>query len=425
MTREAVLKGEDQPRRVAPSIGTRPDGAEGCHIASLDGLRGLAVSAVLLSHFYPEDQFPSNVLHFGRLGVVAFFALSGYLITGILLRLREGVAARRLTWQGALRSFYGRRALRILPAYLLALGLCCLWGYQPVVSHLGWFITYTVNFGQALRVDFGFADHFWSLAVEEQFYVVWPALVLAIPARHLRRTILALLILSAGLNLVFAWRGASFLVCFRLPFLGSLIPLALGALLAEADRTMKASALRQWLWRLFLAVGLPLLVATQILWFHQAARTSRFYLGSVDVAFGLLSVVTLMALTQSGGTAASRLSRALTWRPLLGLGKISYGVYVGHRLLTAVWPAALARAGVGSLPSWASLLALSSCSVALAVLSWYAIEKPILSLKRRFPYGLPSAPVTKSLPIAPMKSEHRDRRGGVAQRPVDVDSPKA
>jgi peptidoglycan/LPS O-acetylase OafA/YrhL len=396
MASEAVLE-DDRRRAIAPATVPRPGGAGRRHITSLDGLRGLAVMAVLVSHFYPEDRFPSKLIHCGRLGVVAFFALSGYLITDILLELRDGVGARRLSPGNALRSFYGRRALRILPAYLLALGLCCLWGYQPVVSHLGWFLTYTVNFGQVRGVNFGFADHFWSLAVEEQFYLVWPALVLAVPARLLRGTIVGLLIAAAGLDLAFAWSGASYLACFRLPFLGSLIPLGLGALLAEAEWTGDGSGVRRWLWRIFLGAGLPLLVATQTLWFLQRARTSWFYLGFVDMAFGLLSVVTLLALTrQDQPVPGGWLPRAFSWRPLVGLGKISYGVYVGHRLLMAARPAILARSDAGTLPPSVNLLALSACSIALAALSWFGIEKPILALKRKFPYG--PVPVTKSSP---------------------------
>jgi peptidoglycan/LPS O-acetylase OafA/YrhL len=367
------------------------------HIVPLDGLRGLAVLAVLFSHFYPEDRFPSKLLHCGRLGVVAFFALSGYLITGILLGLRDGALFRHRGWGATLRSFYGRRALRILPAYLIALILCGLCGYRPVTSHLGWLLTYTVNFGQVRGVNFGFADHFWSLAVEEQFYLVWPALVLAVPARHLRGTIVALAIAAAALNLVFAWSGASYLTCFRLPFLGSLIPLALGALLAEAEWA-GCSEVRRWLWRLFLAVGLPLLVATQVVWFQQVARTSRFYLGTVDVAFGLLSAAALIVLTQRGRAAANGLAKAFAWPPLVGLGKISYGVYVGHRLLMALWPAVLARLALNPLPPLVNLVALSACSIALAALSWFGIERPLLAFKRYFPYGPAPLPVTKAPP---------------------------
>jgi peptidoglycan/LPS O-acetylase OafA/YrhL len=363
-------------------------GAERRHIPALDGLRGVAVLAVLLSHFYPEDRLPLSLLHFGRFGVVLFFALSGYLITGILLELRDRIAAGRTSWGRAFKSFYGRRALRILPAYLLALAICCLVGYAPVRSQLIWFLTYTVNFGQALGVaDFGFADHFWSLAVEEQFYLVWPALMLAVPRHRLRGTILGLALTAAALNLAFAWGGATYLACFRLPFLGSLIPLSLGALLAEAEWVGKGgSVVRSGLTWAFLLAGLPLLAATQRLWFQHMARTSIFFLGFVDVAFSLLSLAALLALTGKGRLASGRLAKVFSWRPLAGIGKISYGIYVGHRLLMAFWPGLLARLGWSALPPVANLLVLSAIAMALAAVSWFLIEKPILSLKRLLPY---------------------------------------
>jgi peptidoglycan/LPS O-acetylase OafA/YrhL len=374
----------------APAVPDGPlhPGADWRYIAALDGLRGVAVLAVLLSHFYPEDRFPTNLVHFGRLGVVAFFALSGYLITGILLGLRDRIASHSISRGQAFRSFYARRALRILPAYLLAIAICCLVDYMPVRSQLVWFLTYTVNFGQALGVaDFGFADHFWSLAVEEQFYLVWPALVLAVPPHRLRRTILALAMTAAALNLVFAWGGVTYLACFRLPFLASLIPLSLGALLAEAERAgVGGWALRRGLARAFLLVGLPLLAATQPLWFWHTARTSVFFLGFVDVAFSLLSVAALLSLVGDGRSASGRLAQVFSWRPLVSIGKISYGIYVGHRLLMTFWPAPLARLGLGSLLPAMNLLALSAVSVALAAVSWLLIERPILGLKRYFPY---------------------------------------
>lgn len=348
----------------------------------------MAVLAVLLSHFYPEDRFPLNLMHFGRFGVVAFFALSGYLITGILIDLRDRIAARRISRGQALKSFYARRGLRILPAYLLALAICCAVGYEPVRSQLVWFLTYTVNFGQVLGgVRFGFADHFWSLAVEEQFYLVWPALILAVPLRRLRGTILGVAAAATVLNLAFALGGASYLACFRLPFLGSLIALSLGALLAEGERAGEdGETLRRSLGRAILWVGLPLFLATQPLWFLHQARTSIFFLGTVDLSFSLLSVGALMLLTGGEGREGTGwLARALSWRPLTAIGKISYGVYVGHRLLMAFWPAASARLGLPAAP-WANFLMLSALSIALAGVSWVLIERPILGLKKRFPY---------------------------------------
>jgi peptidoglycan/LPS O-acetylase OafA/YrhL len=192
---------------------------------------------------------------------------------------------------------------------------------------------------------------------------------------------------ATALNLAFALGGASYLACFRLPFLGSLIALSLGALLAEGERAGEGGeALQRSLGRVVLLVGLPLFLATQPLWFLHKARTSVFFLGSVDLAFSLLSVGALMLL--AGAERRGRtgwLVKAFSWRPLTAIGKISYGVYVGHRLLMAFWPETSARLGLPAAP-WPNLLVLSALSIALAGISWVLIERPILGLKKRYPY---------------------------------------
>ena len=144
----------------------------------LDGIRCLAVMSVLICHFGAEGRF--------GLGVFAFFVLSGFLITGILLRLRDESPTVAATGR-----FYLRRALRIFPLYYAVLAVGTMIGIPGVFDRLPWHLTYTSNFGRAfLRDGFGAGGHFWSLAVEEQFYLLWPWLVLFLPRRWLAPTIL-------------------------------------------------------------------------------------------------------------------------------------------------------------------------------------------------------------------------------------------
>src|SRR5262249_29735365 len=185
-------------------------------VPALDGVRGIAVFSVIVAHTMPLDRIPGRSFHFGRFGVDIFFALSGYLITGILLRAKDRLQSGRLTRAHALGAFYARRAMRIVPAYALTLLICVLAGYAPVRDHILWFLTWTVNFAQVFfNVPVGFADHCWSLSLEEQFYLVWPAIVLALPPRSRRRSLWLLLSAVTAANAAVAFSGASFLFNFR------------------------------------------------------------------------------------------------------------------------------------------------------------------------------------------------------------------
>ena len=153
----------------------------------LDGVRAIAISAVLLAHF---PVFPALVQIYamqpGQLGVRLFFVLSGFLITRILLHCRDLVESGTVSLGAVLRRFYTRRALRIFPLYFLVVGVFAWLGAPNVREHLVWHLTYTTNFRMAALASNLFpAGHFWSLAIEEQVSAVWPLLTLVLPRRWL------------------------------------------------------------------------------------------------------------------------------------------------------------------------------------------------------------------------------------------------
>src|SRR5262249_40880734 len=149
----------------------------GAYMPQLDGLRAVAVLAVVAHHTLPGPLV--DALNPGAAGVRLFFVLSGFLITGILLGCRESMAQ-----QGAgqaLASFYARRFLRIFPLYYFALAVVLLAGVQEARDGAAWHLAYLSNVYGVRQGWLGSLAHFWSLAVEEQFYLVWPALVLSLP----------------------------------------------------------------------------------------------------------------------------------------------------------------------------------------------------------------------------------------------------
>src|SRR6266849_732607 len=157
----------------------------------LDGIRTLAVSAVFLQHFVGFQNLPGilGVIPWGQLGVKLFFVLSGFLITGVLLRSRDAVEQAGVSNWFAARQFYVRRFLRIFPLYYFVIAICVLLNIPPVREILVWLLTYTLNIYASLRGQWGNLDlyvaHFWSLAVEEQFYIVWPWFLLFAPRKRL------------------------------------------------------------------------------------------------------------------------------------------------------------------------------------------------------------------------------------------------
>ena len=336
---------------------------------ALDGLRGLAVLAVVLFH--------AGALPFGYLGVDLFFALSGFLITGILLDAKASNASPR----EILVPFYARRALRIFPLALLVAAIVI------AATRAGWegawYVSYIQNWfphpGEPRALG-----HYWSLAVEEQFYVVWPFAVLALTSRKLG--FLAVVYLMVGL-LTRAWLMHAQPAWATGHILGDWTvvradPIAAGALVSVLART---TGLERWR---STAVGAGLtaagVAAIALYWQAMGTHTSRGYVvaqSAIAIAMGALVLWTLLASPRILGL------RALRW-----LGTISYGLYIIHGA-AGVW---LRR--VTTQPVALSALSLGVC-VPLAAVSWYGFERPLLSLKRHFP--MPRAQRSSRMSLAP------------------------
>jgi len=149
----------------------------------LDAVRAFAVLGVVACHTFDVDRHPW--FDYGGKGVQLFFVISGFLITGILIDARRDATTSQQPMTGVLRSFYARRALRIFPVYLVTLALGAAFGVQGMREQFGWNVLYLSNWKIALDGEWGTVTHIWSLAVEEQFYLVWPLVVLFAPRRLL------------------------------------------------------------------------------------------------------------------------------------------------------------------------------------------------------------------------------------------------
>ncbi len=349
-------------------------------LPGLDGLRAIAVGLVLLFHRF--------LLPVGWLGVQIFFVLSGYLITRILVRSKDQ------PFGSYLRNFYGRRALRIFPLYygvIAALGVATVLGVHlaGVPEGLPFAATYTYNFWYATKAsDFSpYITHFWTLCVEEQFYLLWPFAVFLCPAPRLKQFFIAVVVLGPLLRVIGAWLlarpGATVLfdpaVALDVLTTTHLDAFATGGLFALFPMTNGNAARRALVvgGAIWLAAG-AVLMAT-----HHLPKTSLGY--PIGMAFGYAylwgySLINVLSGLLIDCLVNRRLFPALfEARPLAYLGRISYGLYVLHYPLQALTDEALPHT------SLSVRLALHvAATVALASLSFHLWETPFLSFKNRW-----------------------------------------
>jgi peptidoglycan/LPS O-acetylase OafA/YrhL len=367
------------------------------HWAQLDSLRCLAVLLVLLHHFAPEPD--ATLWELGHFAVRLFFVLSGFLITGVLLRGRAALEAEGGGGRGRLLArFYGRRLLRLGPPYYGVLALAALLAIEGVAETLPWHAAYASNvyFALAATWDPWVANHFWSLAVEEQFYFLWPLVVLLAPRRLLLPTVLAAIAagpLFRGAAVLLEW---SDMAALTLPF-ASLDALGLGALLAIVRRADATRARR--LGRVALAAA-PLLLLLVPLLGEEGDLVDAM---AFDLATALAALWLVGAATEGFG---GLLGRVLSHPLPIYLGRISYGIYLYHPLVKwAVFELASEDAAWLDEPVLAFMV-LVPLTLAAASLSWHCLEAPLVRLKSRLPYAAAlrrPAPPSAALPLPPLR----------------------
>lgn len=339
------------------------------HIPALDGLRGIAVLMVVVLHAtanMDSNTFPEwlalGAFSFGWIGVDLFFALSGFLITRILLA--------DLDSPGYYQNFYVRRSLRIFPLYFTV--LCLVWfaASEENRESLPWYFWYANNLAPGVSTYIGgfTVGHFWSLAVEEHFYLFWPFIVRWLGRDRLYKAIgwiwLGCALLRLGM-FEFAF-NADFVCKFTLCRVDTL---ACGAAVALSPVSLKTDR------GVSIGLGLVLLPALYLL-----PPLCEFM-----VVFGKALIALWAAATVGwAATSTGRLQRVLCLPWLTSLGQISYGVYVWHYLFSMQW-APLASALDVSFGFWltaaVSIASMLGMGIALAKVSYWGIERPCLKLK--------------------------------------------
>jgi peptidoglycan/LPS O-acetylase OafA/YrhL len=355
------------------------------HMPQLDALRTFAVAAVMIHHFVGNHlPWVMEQIPWGFLGVRLFFTLSGFLITGILLRTRSRAERSGKGLMYVTRQFYMRRFLRIFPLYYLVIGITAAINLPPVREVFFWLITYTFNIQISIQGWFPEnISHFWSLAVEEQFYIFWPWLVLFTPRRWLLRATLAMISLGPLFRAYAVFTDTNEVATYCLTF-SALDTLGLGALLAMAwNEEFSNASLRTFFKRYALPIGLigsvlvNVLLSTGVEW--------RAYM----IIFDTTAALCFCWLVSAAGTGfRGWTGRLLESKPLLYCGKITYGIYVYHLfmplLLTEIFTMLGARYPG---PGWLNFTLASMATLIVATVSWYLFEQPINNLKRFFAYS--------------------------------------
>jgi peptidoglycan/LPS O-acetylase OafA/YrhL len=354
----------------APADGHPARTAGLAYMPHLDSLRALAAGLVLMEHFW-APEIVKRYIPTGFLGVRLFFVLSGFLITAILLNARNDLEPGYGSFSAVARHFYTRRALRLFPVFYLTVLIAAICNVPAIRSSLLWHLFYSSNFYFAWIGHWvGAINHFWSLAVEEQFYLLWPWVILLCPRAALLRITWALPAIALVFQGFAHFAGLSDIQREVLPP-GCVDALGAGALLAVT----KGNTKRRYV-RFCRNVGIPAFFLIMISW-----RFGQIRLLDLDIAYPLLIALGSAWIVHRASCGFSGLlGRFFSLRPLIYLGKISYGIYIYHNFCPSII-AFLTRRLALHVNLYVARVAPYFVTVLIASFSWYFLEGPIQRLK--------------------------------------------
>jgi peptidoglycan/LPS O-acetylase OafA/YrhL len=363
----------------------------------LDGLRALAILGILFEHL--DLPLPA-MFRCGPLCVRFFFVLTGYFITLSLWRVR-GEMADDAEGYMPLGRYYLARLLRTGPPFYLSLLLGAVFGIEEVRANFFWLATFQANNYIAWLGYWPDAiSHYWSLAVQEQFYFLWPLVVLAMPKRWFLPMMAAFIVFGLGFRIVCILESTTTLARWVTLF-GCIDSFAVGGLVAYLGQAQILAKMWQSKTLLF---AMPL-IACACFYLGRALMTlpeGNVWLAlneEVDAVF----LAWVLAASLTGMKAGY--ARALSWSPLVYLGKISYGIYVYHVFIIVLVSPLLVPYGMSEDHNvFGRIAILLALTLAVSSLSWHWIEQPFLAWKKAMASVRKPIPVPESardIPFAP------------------------
>jgi peptidoglycan/LPS O-acetylase OafA/YrhL len=368
------------------------DGPGRRHVPELDGFRAVAIGVVMVYHFWAYagsgavGQALTKLAGVGWCGVDVFFVLSGFLITGILLDGKDAPHA----W----RRFYARRTLRIFPLYYAVLTMLVLavlgsralgWrshdtGFERI-DRIWVNCVYLSNFAMAFKgSDWVPFDITWSLAVEEQFYLVYPLIVAGLVVRRLPYFLAAAVLLAPVARGLSVTLTGNALAAYALPFC-RMDQLAFGGLACLVLRGGRATILA------WIRTAAPVLCAAALAFLFLWTRWDRPFIWAGYSLTGAASAAVLVTVL---GGRWTWLASLLRFGPLVWMGKVSYGLYLLHLFARAIVNQGLLKDSLSRTSLAAEglrLVVLFAVALVMAGVSWLILERPVLKLRDRLPWA--------------------------------------
>lgn len=355
---------------------------ESNYMIQLDALRALAVFSVLIHHYLHKPLLTLGInVNIGGLGVRLFFVLSGFLITRILLQCRDLIDVNQQNIWFTIKRFYIRRFIRLVPIYLLTIFAMLILAFELIKEPLIWHLTYTSNIYFSLKDWDELTAHFWSLSVEEQFYLIWPWFIILTPKKHLLKLIFITTLTGPLFRLLLIVLNLDNGTREYILTFACLDSLGIGAILAfYTQHQSQLKLAKKYLcdfsfWfalPLFIVINFTDLIPINVSTVVGCTFTSIFFMGLIGLAAqGFKGLI----------------GNVLELRLLVYLGRISYGIYVYHLLVPYIIYKTFNRFGF-TYPSqiWINFALYTLGTLIVAVFSWHFFEKPINDFKRYFGY---------------------------------------
>lgn len=369
------------------------------YMLQLDSLRAIAVVLVIFEH-WPEHSYLIEEINPGYIGVSFFFVLSGFLISSILIKNKFEVDHNNKSALTVLKQFIIRRAIRIFPIYYLTILIFLILGLSGIGEKVWWYLFYGSNFYLfSIQHWDGPLTHLWTLAIEEQFYIFWPSIILFTSQKHLFKVICGFIVMSVFFRLGVSWYSVE--NNLSLKFVGILTPscfdsFGVGALLAlNRYSSSESLILKQLISKKYLPIAL--LVG----YFILVYIFGRHHIVNVVLLPLIISIISVLIIsTASIGYKSLWIKSLLENNGLVYMGKISYGIYLYHNLIPYFYLILnnfaqkhdLTIPGTDNLifpiieNSFLKYLLYLIVLLIASHFSWQFIEKPINSLKKRFAY---------------------------------------
>ena len=342
----------------------------GVYQPQIDGLRAVAITGVLLHHF---GMHIPDFLEYGPMSVRLFFALTGYFITLWLWKAEDTARASGVSVWRELPVFHARRLLRIVPPLYLSLAVAAIFGLDFVLRDLPWHVLFASNF-YAVHVGYWptLIAHLWSLSVQEQFYLLWPMVILFTPRRWFLAVLTILVLIAFSFRFYCVYTDVNPMIRWTmLP--GSLDSFAIGGFVAWLGRGKIGTPImtepQRWGFGVFAFACL--LVARSLRYLPQDSQ----WVPSIELWEGVF-IGWLVAATSQGWRGP--LGWFLSLQPLVYIGRLSLGIYLFHVIVEVMVGPWLIAAGLdpvndNTLRVWA----LWVVSIGVAAVSWHFFEKPL------------------------------------------------